>query len=505
MGGEDYVFSYTPAANITIDISLANTLSYTGVFITQGCPNLGGSTCIASNTNSSGNPSICAVALTGGVTYYIIVDTDPSPPCTPFDININQDNAATTCNLAYTAATMAFSSADPLSTGTLLTFPDDHFATAYTPIGFNFCFDGIQYSQLLVSSNAYLIFDPLYCFTNLPTSNATPSSYSAWSISGAIPNTTNAPRNAILGPWHDIDPGVAGNIRYTTYGTTPNQRFVVSYQNVAMFSCNSTLFSGQIKLFETTNAIEVHLAAKNLCTTWNSGQAILGLHNYNGTIAVVPAGGYNAPTQWTATNKAWQFTTSCATCLILLPVDISSFTGKKYSETANQLEWNTASEKNAKQFVIDRSTDGISFQTIGVVHTKNIASGTSYSYMDNIPDKTQTYYYRLTSIDLNGIETKSGLLAIERKQYVFNAFSLYPNPATTSFTLEAEVNAPGKVKIITYDIFGNIAGEQLTDLVNGYNAIEISVEKYAAGMYYVKVVSADDTNKQLFIQKVVKQ
>jgi hypothetical protein len=503
MGGEDYVFSYTPGSNITIDITLSNTLPGTGLFITNGCPDVG--TCVANNTSATGNPSLCGIVLTAGVTYYIIVDTDPSPSCTPFDISINQNNNATTCGLAYTASSITFSSADPLTTGTTLAFPDDHFATAYTPIGFNFCFDGIQYTQLLVSSNAYLIFDPIYCNTNLPGANATPSSYSAWSISGAIPNTTNAPRNAILGPWHDIDPGVAGNIRYTTYGTTPNQRFVVSYENVAMFSCNSILFSGQIKLFETTNAIEVHLTSKNLCSSWNSGQAILGLHNYNGTIAVVPAGGYNAPTQWTATNQAWQFSTSCQTCLTLLPVDVTSFTGKKYSESANQLEWKTSAEENVKDFVIERSMNGVSFQTIGVIHAKNILSGASYSFMDNIPDKAQTYYYRLISIDKNGDQKKSGLIVIEYKQYVFNAFSLYPNPATTSFILETEVNTPSKVKVIIYDVLGNIAGEQISELVNGFNTIEVSIENYKAGMYYVKVVSDDDTNKQLFIQKIVKQ
>jgi hypothetical protein len=503
MGGEDYVFSYTPASNITIDITLSNTLPSVGLFVTQGCPTAG--VCTAINTNSSGNPSLCGIALTGGVTYYIIVDTDPSPSCTPFDIYINQDNAATTCNMAYTAATMAFSAADPLSTGTILSFPDDHFATAYTPIGFNFCFDGIQYSQVLVSSNAYLIFDPIYCSTNLPGSNATPSGYSAWSISGAIPNTTNAPRNAILGPWHDIDPGVAGNIRYTTYGTTPNQRFVVSYDNIAMFSCNSILFSGQIKLFETSNNIEVHLGSKNLCTSWNSGQAILGLHNYNGTIAVVPAGGYNAPTQWSAANKAWQFTTACATCLTLLPVDVTSFTGKKHSDAANELTWITSAEKNVKDFILERSLDGNNFTSIGVLHAKNKATGGTYSFMDNIPDMNQTYYYRLTSLDLNGAEKKSGLVVVERKSYVFAPFSLYPNPTTSSFIIEAEVNEASRVKVITYDLFGKICGEQFADLQNGFNAIEVSVDKYAPGMYYVKVVSANDLTKQLFIEKVVKQ
>jgi hypothetical protein len=86
MGGEDFVFEYTPAADISVSITLTNTLTWTGVFVTDGCPDVG--SCVTSATASGGNPVITSVALTGGVTYYIIVDTWPTPDCTPFDISI---------------------------------------------------------------------------------------------------------------------------------------------------------------------------------------------------------------------------------------------------------------------------------------------------------------------------------------------------------------------------------------------------------------------------------
>ena len=73
-------------------------------------------------------------------------------------------------------------------------------------------------------------------------------------------------------------------------------------------SCTGLEYRGQVKLFETTNNIEVHMLRKDLCTGWNSGRAILGLHNYNGTTAVTA---YNYPTQWSANNEAWRFTCNC--------------------------------------------------------------------------------------------------------------------------------------------------------------------------------------------------
>ncbi|MBX2960796.1 MAG: hypothetical protein KF732_12665, partial [Flavobacteriales bacterium] len=88
MNGDDYVFTYTPSANECVNIALTNTSTYVGVFVTNGCPSMGGVSCVASNTNSAGNPSISSVSLTAGVTYFITVSTWPSPQTTPFDISI---------------------------------------------------------------------------------------------------------------------------------------------------------------------------------------------------------------------------------------------------------------------------------------------------------------------------------------------------------------------------------------------------------------------------------
>lgn len=86
MDGDDYVFTYTPAADVCVNIALTNTSTWVGLFVTQGCPTTG--TCVAYNTNSSGNPSVQDVYLTGGVEYFITVSTNPSPQTTPFDISV---------------------------------------------------------------------------------------------------------------------------------------------------------------------------------------------------------------------------------------------------------------------------------------------------------------------------------------------------------------------------------------------------------------------------------
>ncbi len=80
-------FEYTPAADITVDITLTNTDTWTGINVSLGCPDVG--TCVGYAGSSTGNPIYAGLNLLGGNTYYILIGTWPTPDFTPFDIAIN--------------------------------------------------------------------------------------------------------------------------------------------------------------------------------------------------------------------------------------------------------------------------------------------------------------------------------------------------------------------------------------------------------------------------------
>ncbi len=213
-----------------------------------------------------------------------------APATTTLTASITTPTLSTT---SYLISTIPYNP-DPFTVGTQVFLGDDQFSGVLN-IGFDFCFYGNSYNQLLISSNNYVSFD----LTNA-------NGFSPWSIPGPVPSPAN-PMNTVLGPWQDINPGVGGQIFYNVAGTAPFRRFVVSYFNVPMFSCTGLLYSSQIILYETTNVIETHILNKPLCTTWNNGQAIHALHDITGTIADVVTG-RNAPTQWNAANEGIRFT-----------------------------------------------------------------------------------------------------------------------------------------------------------------------------------------------------
>ncbi|MFH2095373.1 MAG: GEVED domain-containing protein [Bacteroidota bacterium] len=427
--GEDYLYKYTPPVDEVVDITLSGTSSYTGVFVTDDCPSAGGVNCIGSQTASGGNPMLCGVSLSAGTTYYIMVDTDPNPTCTPFSINV-ASSSSPTCNMSYTISNIAYNWETYFGTNIVLPI-DDRFCDVYIPMAFPLCYDGYQFTNLLVSSNGYLIFDPISCSTNLPTTNAAPNTYSGWSITAAVPNLTNAPRNSIMGPWHDIDPAQGGIISYGVLGTAPNRRFIVTWANAPLFSSScGQIISQQIKLYEANNNIEIHIMDKECCSAWNGGAAILGLHNYNGTLAIVPAG-HNYPTQWTAHDEAWRFTYSCPTCITPLPVNFLSFTGESLSETANLLKWSTSSEQNCDYFEVQRMIKYNEFEVIG--YEKGAGNSNlriDYEFTDNDIEK-DVNFYRIKQVDFDGQYKYTNVINISSNNYAPENDIFFPNPAKT--------------------------------------------------------------------------
>lgn len=168
-----------------------------------------------------------------------------------------------------------------------------------TPI-FTFNFYGTEYNSVVNGSNNLLSFDASVASANI--NNPSQINGCNWSYSASIPSTSLY-KNAIMGPYHDIDFNYGGHMYFQIVGEYPCRKIVLSFYEVPMYSCH-TLCTDMIVLYETTNVIEFYMQSKPLCSSWNGGRAILGIQDASGTRATaIP--GYNS-TQWTATNEAWR-------------------------------------------------------------------------------------------------------------------------------------------------------------------------------------------------------
>ncbi|MAL58457.1 MAG: hypothetical protein CMC14_00260 [Flavobacteriaceae bacterium] len=168
---------------------------------------------------------------------------------------------------------------------------------------YDFCFFENIETQFQVGSNGVVRFD-------VDPGDTT----NGWSFSENLPNNSNPTLGEanVFTPVHDIHPSInpTNEIGYEVLGTFPNRVLVVSYYEVAMFSgaCNNMLATQMVVFYEFSNVIEIYMQDKPVCTTWNSGNAALGIQNNDGNIAFVPPGRNTSDSPWTANNEAWRFT-----------------------------------------------------------------------------------------------------------------------------------------------------------------------------------------------------
>lgn len=206
----------------------------------------------------------------------------------------------------------------PLNVGTVTISTTDDIWSPLIPLDFPFCFFGQTYQNIVIGSNG------LVTFNAASANGACP-----WSFNQQAP--TNAiPTNSIFGVFHDINPATCGNIRYATYGEAPCRTFVISFDNVCLFSCTSLQSSSQIVLYEFTNVIEVYNVNKPACA-WNSGSSLIGIQNQAGTVAFVPPGRNTG--NWSASNEAWRFVPNGAAS-----GEVSWFQGETLLGTGSSIE-----------------------------------------------------------------------------------------------------------------------------------------------------------------------
>lgn len=131
----------------------------------------------------------------------------------------------------------------------------------------------------------------------------------------------------------------------------------------------------------------------------------------------------------------------CVTSLLcegILPVEYLSFEAGPVGE-AVRLDWVTAQEVNNEGFEVERSPDGIRWQSLGfVAGAGNRNTVGAYQYWDRSPDHG-TNYYRLKQIDFDGQTQYSALRTVVMTAPSLNQMQVFPNPAGAFFTIRFPV------------------------------------------------------------------
>jgi len=110
-GGEDFIYEITVASDVAVNITLTPTQNYSGIGLFEGCPD--GDIMVDNSSNSSATEhGLFDIVLSAGTTYYLMVDSWPSPDCIDFDLTIEETcitpTDVTTTDLLSDAATISW-------------------------------------------------------------------------------------------------------------------------------------------------------------------------------------------------------------------------------------------------------------------------------------------------------------------------------------------------------------------------------------------------------------
>ena len=175
----------------------------------------------------------------------------------------------------------------------------------------------------------------------------------------------------------------------------------------------------------------------------------------------------------------------------ILPIELISFDAFQADRVVN-LKWITASEVNNDYFTVQKTKDGLTWETVGTVDGAGTSTEViSYSLLDSNP-YTEVSFYRLVQTDFDGTVVYSDWKSVALMSD--QAISIYPNPTKDNIVVRLnDLNTTAQLSVS--DAMGTILSSISTDQV--LNKIELPNEQ---GIYFLRI----EINQQVEIRKVIK-
>ncbi len=198
-----------------------------------------------------------------------------------------------------------------------------------------------------------------------------------------------------------------------------------------------------------------------------SGALFNSITTTDGVYPTIPSGNVNTSNASTGLNEI-------VIAAIVVPVKLISFTATKQPGKMARLQWSTATEVGFSKFIIEKSSNGIDFTSIGA----ELGKGDNSAYQFDNALWEGVNYYRLRMVDMDGTFSYSRIATLNGDQDM--ALSVYPNPGIRFITItHPTANTNALIQIIT--MTGAKAGA--FKVKQGEANTVIDVSKLQAGKY----------------------
>lgn len=168
----------------------------------------------------------------------------------------------------------------------------------------------------------------------------------------------------------------------------------------------------------------------------------------------------------------------------ILPLQLLSFSVHS-SNTDNTLVWETSSSKDVARFIIEKSNNGTTFSTVGMV-ASSLSNNLSAYHFEVLSSLSQVYY-RLKMVFNNGTIQYSSVIKADWGSVVKNSINVSPNPAKSFLKIQFIEPDCKTVVIKMLGLDGKVYKTQQYHLNPGKVAVNFDLKGLAKGSYLLYV------------------
>ena len=182
----------------------------------------------------------------------------------------------------------------------------------------------------------------------------------------------------------------------------------------------------------------------------------------------------------------------------ILPVEINSFTATRAAQV-NVLQWK-ANCTASTAFTVERSNDGLHFETIGIVTAADCNQ--PFSFTDTNPLSSDNYY-RISTATANGSVKYSPVVVLRATGNKNLFLSMQPNIiASASVYLQLDAANAQPVALCICDVAGRVLLHRQLNVLAGNNQVLINSGILAKGIYAVYCLGKNgQSNVMRFIKE----
>ena len=182
-----------------------------------------------------------------------------------------------------------------------------------------------------------------------------------------------------------------------------------------------------------------------------------------------------------------------------LPITLLYLSVLPVNNSYLNLNWSTSTEENNKGFSIERSIDGIQFDSISWVDgSGNSIVQNNYIFNDYNVVPNVTYYYRLNQIDNDGKSTLTYIVSGEISSDNLLVSNPIPNPSSGNTIIIVNSSNEHQAQVNISDILGRTITNSSYELLSGQTILNIDLSNLSKANYNISIKIGEKT----FIRKI---